>query len=640
MTGDGGVQATRVDLSGLLDLLGSHLYSTPAVAVRELVQNAQDSITRRRLLDPDWNGGTITVECDPDAHRLTVSDDGIGMTDAEVVEQLATIGVGGTRAARAATGSADLIGLFGVGFLSAFSVSDRVVVRTTPVSAPATGWEYRSQDGHRYSMRPVPSRPAPGSTVILDLRAEHSDLADPVVIRSVLELYCALLRTPVLIVGDDRPVNVDAPWRQTGDVVEHPVVARRARMAFAAQMSTSFDPVWAFEVPPAQGTDARGVLWIHDGATYGTSDHRDLRVYVRGMLVADDARDLLPRWAGFVSGVLESDVLAPTASRESLQEDARYFATALALREAVVTGLQAAARDEPEAWRRIVRRHDQALRGAALVDDRLFALLGDVLRLPTSDGELTAAEIARAGRGRIHVSGGRGGFEEMLFRTLGVPIADGGQYGVLPFLQRWGAARAVEIVEIGSDRDASVFRPVPLAAPAARLLDETFGRAGLLVVGGRFEPAELPFVVVPDRGAALKAALESDDGGQAHGRGGPAPRPSAHRDDRGGAAGEAVREPREPCDHRAPRSAPGDRRDRAAASAAVAAHDPRCDLRRSPRRERPARCTGRPDPGRDDHLGGGLTWTSGPGSTDVRTSCSSRVTTGSRSSSTCCPKRS
>ena len=122
------LQATQVDLAGLMSVLGGHLYSTPAVAVRELVQNAHDSIMRRRIEDPAFDGGRIDVLGDPATGTLTVRDDGAGMTRDEIDLFLATVGVGYTRGLREQSDS--LIGQFGLGFLSAFIIGERTAVRT------------------------------------------------------------------------------------------------------------------------------------------------------------------------------------------------------------------------------------------------------------------------------------------------------------------------------------------------------------------------------------------------------------------------------------------------------------------------------------------------------------------------------
>src|SRR4051794_7125607 len=115
-----------------MTVLGGHLYSTPAVAVRELVQNAHDSITRRRIEDAAYDGGRIDVV--GEGTTLIVRDDGAGMTRDEIDSYLATVGVGYTRTLRERDQSDALIGQFGLGFLSAFIIGDATILR--PPSSP------------------------------------------------------------------------------------------------------------------------------------------------------------------------------------------------------------------------------------------------------------------------------------------------------------------------------------------------------------------------------------------------------------------------------------------------------------------------------------------------------------------------
>ena len=506
-----GIHATEVDLGGLLTVLGAHLYSTPAVTVRELVQNAHDSISRRRIEDPAFEGGAIELESDVARGVLVVRDDGAGMTRDEVTRFLATIGAGATREARErGEGEEDLIGLFGLGFLSAFIIADRTLVRSTSHRAPGEGVEYRSTTGERYALADAEPR-AIGTEVELQLGEEHRALADPGTLHAVVSRYCRLLDVPVAVGGE--VVNAEPPpWRDAGgEVAEHPAQRHRRRSAFAEAFDPSFAPVCFVDVEPAGDSDARGLLWVQDAATYGGSDNRRLAVYVRGMLVDDDARELLPRWAGFVSGVVESRALTPTASREELQRDARYDAVRATLKETLVEGLARAAREEPEAWARVLTRHNEALLGAALADERVEALVADDLLIPTSDGEMTARELLEAGGGRAHVSMGEGGFEEMRFRALKVPIALGTRYAVLPFLRRWCQARDAELVEIGTEHgDGALFRRVEIEEEDRAWLAERLAGPGDELIPAAFEPEGMPFVLVPDREAELKHRLEQD----------------------------------------------------------------------------------------------------------------------------------
>lgn len=511
MSDNADLRTTRVDLSGLMTVLGDHLYSTPTVAVRELVQNAHDSCTRRRLEDPQPMPGQIVVRVDPTRQTLSVEDGGAGLTHDEIVEYLATVGTGYTRALRKNTQSDELIGLFGLGFLSAFVVSRRVTVRTTSYQQPDRGWMYQSTTGERYSLTEIDPRPV-GTVVELHLKERFESLTDLDALRAVLERYCVLLKVPILLGNDPVPVNAEPPpWRDPDD--GHPVKSRRRRMDFARRFERRFEPIVTIPVAATEASDVRGMLWVQDSMTYGTSDNRNLSVFVRGMLLDDDARELLPQWAGFLGGVIESDRLTPTASREDLQRDDHYAAAAKLIHDAIVDGLARIAKHERESWRRVLLRHNEMLLGASLCDPRLFNLLADELTVPTSEGDLHARELVQRGHGKAHVTlGRRGGFEEMLFRALKVPIAAGTRYAVAPFVQEYCARRGGAVVELGTEEgDVQVFHSVPVDPDELAWLKEQLAGEGQSLVASRFAPTDLPLVLVPDREAELKKRIESDE---------------------------------------------------------------------------------------------------------------------------------
>jgi molecular chaperone HtpG len=504
-----------VELAGLLALLGEHLYSTPAVAVRELVQNAHDSIVRRRMADPAFAGGSIHLRTDPARRVLIIEDDGAGLTGEEIVADLATIGRGATRGVRDATGTEELIGLFGIGFLSAFVIAHTVTMTTTSWQQPDRGWRYRSTGGHRYSVEEVPPR-APGTLVELELTPDAASLADASLLRGVVARYTALLRLPVHVGDATEPVNADRPpWRDAGQeeqaTQEHPVQARRRRIEFAARFEPMFEPLCTIDLAPAGGSDAAGLLWVQDGATYGSSDNRRVWLFCRGMLVDDDARDLLPRWAGFCGAVVESSAISPTASREDVRRDAAWEAVQAAVADRLIQGFTEIAAQQPAAWRRALTRHNEALLGAALTDDRLFALVAEHLTVPTTEGDLTVRELARLGGGAVHVSvAEHGGFEEMVCRAQGIPVAIGVRYGVLPFLRSWQQT-SVTLVELGTAQgDRRLFRPTAVGPGVLERLSDQLGGPNETVVPAFFEPATLPLVPVRDRDAELKRRIEED----------------------------------------------------------------------------------------------------------------------------------
>ncbi len=505
------LRQTKVDLGGLMKVLGEHLYSSPNVAIRELVQNAHDSCVRRRLEQPQVAfEPSIVVRTDPAARTLSFEDTGAGLTEDEIERHLATIGSGYTRSLRD-QGHEGLIGYFGLGFLSAFVVSERIEVWTCSYQEPERAWSFSSRSGHSYAIRPAPSRPV-GTRVTLHLHARFEALSREVPVRGLLERYCGLLEVPILC-GDGPAVNAERPPWRSGTSELSPLRQRRAGLELVRRFEPGFEPLCTLPVRASDTADVRGLLWIQDGATYGTSDNRNVSVFVRGMLINDDERELLPAWAGFVGAVLEGDGLRPTASRESLQRDETYEAAQSQVREALIEGLGELATDQPAAWRTVLRRHNEALLGAALCDPRLFELLCDELTVPTSQGDLPVATVLSRSGGRLHVSqADRGGFEELLFRALKVPVVQGVRYGALPFCREYAQRRHGRLVMVGtSGGDRELFRPAELPEREVERLRAWFGSEEAEVVPARFAPEHLPFVVVADREAELKRRIESDD---------------------------------------------------------------------------------------------------------------------------------
>ncbi len=509
----GSSYSTEVNLNGLIEVLSKHLYSTPVVAVRELVQNGHDAIVRRRIEQPDApKDNQIRVVADVAKSTITISDTGAGLTESEIHGFLATVGVGYTRMLRQQDDDTGLIGMFGLGFLSAFVLAKEVTVLTTSWQTPDQSWKYHSTDGQKYTVTPHQAS-EPGTQVILTLKEEYSHLASNNLLNRVLSRYCILLHEPVYVGDASEPVNkLQPPWREeTPDgVTMHRALVQRKNLAFAAQFESSFEPICTIPVVPAGMSDAVGILWIQDGATYGTSDNRNLSLFLRGMLLDDEARELLPPWAGFIGGAIESSKLTPTASREDLQRDETWVAVQEALKEALVSGLSDLAQNQPEIWRRVLTRHNEALLGAALCDDRLFDLLKDRLQVPTSKGALLAKDLRV--NNSIHILLSRdGGFEEMLFHILQRPVARGDRYAVVPFLRRWALLYHCRIIEVGTQTgNEQLFSLAELPEEQVAYLEEHLCDGEQLIIS-RFEPAVLPLVVTPDREAELKQILEQDD---------------------------------------------------------------------------------------------------------------------------------
>jgi molecular chaperone HtpG len=521
------LQTTAVDLRGLMRVLGEALYSAPHVALRELVQNAHDAIVRRRIEDAGFvdDGAGIVVDVDVAAGTVAIEDGGAGLTRDEIDTCLATVGTGATRRLReddSVDAGADkdaLIGMFGLGFLTSYVISERTEVWTASYQTPDRAHRFMSKNGEVYTVDDAPLRPV-GTRVTLHLRPQHKTLGDPAVLVARLRHYASLLHIPVVVRGHG-VITEAPPWRD-------PARSAASELAFAKRYEPVFDPICTFalddDVPrtaraegAADGDDAaadvHGVLWIQDGASYATSDQRRVCVYVRGMLVSDDERDLLPRWAGFVGCALESTTLRPTASRESLQENDAYFRVQRALKERLIAGLVETARTKPATWRRILLRHNEALLGAALADPALWDLLKDELTVPTTEGDRTLGEIIKKSGGTFYVSqSDNPGVEALLLRALKKPVVQGARFGALALCKKSEATGRGKVVILGTaDGDGALFEDVAVDAAVHAVYVDVFGRADVDVRAKRFSPASLPFVLLKDREAELKKRLESDE---------------------------------------------------------------------------------------------------------------------------------
>ncbi|MFG2332366.1 HSP90 family protein [Streptomyces sp. NPDC048604] len=388
----------QVDLRGLVDLLSHHLYSSPRVYLRELLQNAVDAITARQAVSPDAPG-SITVRT---GDTLTVTDTGIGLTEADVHRFLATIGRSSKRTAEGALDGAGLdaargefIGQFGIGLLACFVVADEITVLSRSAADPAApAVEWRGHSDGRYTIRTLPASavPEPGTTVRLVPRADNAEWTSP---RQVVELarhYGSLLRHEVTVVdaqGEKTRINDTPPWEQPH---RSPLARREALTAYCRDLF-EFTPLDSIELDlPAAGL--RGVAYVLPTAV-SPAQRAGHRVHLKGMLLTDRAPELLPDWAFFVRCVVDTTSLRPTASRESLYEDGTLSAVRDALGDRIRDWLTGLAASDPALLHRFIDTHHLAVKALARYDDELLRVVLPWLPFETTDGNVTLEEFAR-----------------------------------------------------------------------------------------------------------------------------------------------------------------------------------------------------------------------------------------------------
>ena len=488
----------QVDLGGIVELLSAHLYSGPQVYLRELLQNGVDAIAARRSVEPGHRGG-IDVVVRPasadDAASVTVVDDGIGLTVEEATELLATIGASSKRRDLEAA-RASFIGQFGVGLLSCFLVSDEIEVTTQSVTdsdAPGVRWVGRS-DG-TFTVSATSAEPAPGGTsVTVRARPGAEDWFDPETVVRLVKHYGELLPVPVRVESPDESVTVtlgEPPWRWSLPADERSAVW----LAFGRdRLKVEVDDV--FPVAAVAG-GVEGLAFVHRHPL--PAGARPLhRVSLKRMLVSDHVEDLLPRWAFFVSCIVDADGLHPTASRESLRDDAVLLEAQEQLGLAVRAHLLNLSVADPGRLGHLVERHERALKQLACEDDELLSIIADWLPFETTEGRRSLGEF-RSRHPLVRFTRTVDTFRQVaqVAAAQGIGMVNGGYVDDAEVLARVGevvpgvrteSVEAADVVAMLAATPSDDHRFDALRVAAAAALAEY----GCVVTLKRFSPAALP----------------------------------------------------------------------------------------------------------------------------------------------------
>jgi molecular chaperone HtpG len=322
--------AFGAEVGRLLDLVVHALYSDREIFLRELVANAADAVDRRRFealtqsIPAVPEGAAVRIIPDKAARTLTISDPGIGMTKAELAENLGTIARSGTRAFTQSLAEAkpsdrpSLIGQFGVGFYSAFMVADRVEVTSRRAGAEEA-WTWASEGQGDYTLAGA-SRDDAGTDIVLHIKPDAEEFLEPIRLQTIIRKWADHITIPIAIVrdGKDEPANEGtALWRKPKSEV-----SEESYTEFYRHLGHVFDEPWATLHWRAEGAlDFTALLFIPGMKPFqvveGERESR-VRLHVRRMFITDEA-ELLPAWLRFVQGVVDTEDLPLNVSREMLQ---------------------------------------------------------------------------------------------------------------------------------------------------------------------------------------------------------------------------------------------------------------------------------------------------------------------------------
>jgi len=351
----------QAETKQLLDLMIHSLYTNKEIFLRELISNASDAIDRLRfeaLMSPEILEGDekfeIRLETDPKAKTLTISDNGIGMSRQEVVNNIGTIAKSGTRELRemvkegAPEGAlAELIGQFGVGFYSSFMVADKVTLTTRRAGEEgATLWE---STGDGYYTLGEASRDGRGTSITLHLKPADpesglDDFTDKWILARIIKRYSDFVSYPIIykdereevendqqgeatksanstIVIEDKVLNSMKPiWTRSPEEVSETEYAE-----FYRHISHDWtEPLETISLKAEGRSEYQALLFIPSKAPYDLYYHGaecGLRLYAKRVMIMEQCESLVPRYLRFVKGIVDSADLPLNISRQMLQQD-------------------------------------------------------------------------------------------------------------------------------------------------------------------------------------------------------------------------------------------------------------------------------------------------------------------------------
>jgi len=403
----------QTEVGQLLDIVAGSLYSNREVFLRELVSNASDACDKLRyaaLTDAGLAPSedlAITLELDAKAKTLSISDNGIGMNHADLLETLGTIAKSGTGAFIEALkaeekGQVGLIGQFGVGFYSAFMVASKVDVLTQKAGEDEA-WLWSSDGKGEFSIEPA-KRPSSGTTVTLHLKKDANEFAEDVRVRHIISTYSDHISFPVKLGGETLNA-AEALWtRPAKDITEEQYTE------FYRHSAHAFDVPWHVMHNRVEGTlNHTSLLFVPSQQPFDLfeADRKShVKLFVNRVFISETTNDLIPAYLRFLHGVVDSQDLSLNVSREMLQSDPQLAKIKTSISKKVLSELKKKANKAPEEYASFWGNFGAVLKEGLVEEAALRDRILDICRFAsTSVRELTSlagyVERMKEGQGAI-----------------------------------------------------------------------------------------------------------------------------------------------------------------------------------------------------------------------------------------------
>ncbi|NMP26159.1 molecular chaperone HtpG [Rahnella sp. SAP-1] len=392
------------EVKQLLHLMIHSLYSNKEIFLRELISNASDAADKLRfcaLSKPELYEGDaelhVRLSFDKEKRTLTLSDNGIGMTRDEVIDNLGTIAKSGTKAFLQSVGSeqakdSQLIGQFGVGFYSAFIVADKVTVRTRAAGvSPQEGVFWESEGEGEYTLADN-EKADRGTEITLHLRADQDEFLDDWRVRSIISKYSDHIALPVEVEThkeDDDSVT----WEQINKAQAlwtrgRAEISEDEYKEFYKHISHDFSDPLSWSHNRVEGKqEYTSLLYIPSQAPWDmwNRDHKHgLKLYVQRVFIMDEAEQFMPNYLRFVRGLIDSNDLPLNVSREILQDSRVTQNLRSALSKRALQMLEKLAKDDAEKYLQFWKQFGLVLKEGPAEDSSNKETIAKLLRFAST----------------------------------------------------------------------------------------------------------------------------------------------------------------------------------------------------------------------------------------------------------------
>jgi molecular chaperone HtpG len=501
----------QTEVNQLLQLIVHSLYSHPEIFLRELISNSSDALDKLRHLtlteeaykslpfDP-----RIDLELDEEKKTLSIADTGIGMNEEDLASNLGTIARSGTKnflshLSGDAKKDSNLIGQFGVGFYSAFMVSDRVEV-VSRKAGEDQAWRWISDGKTGFDIEPA-ERSVAGTTVLLHLNEEGQQYANSWRLKEIVKKYSNHIAFPIFFTYDksewDEAEKKSVKKRITEQINAASALWRRSKSELKDEDYKELyksitgdweDPLFWIHTKAEGSLDYTTLFYVPSKAPldlYQAEYKTGVKLYVKRVFIMDDSKDLLPQYLRFVRGIIDSEDLPLNVSREILQQNRVLTNIRTASVKKILSEFKHIAANQPELYLKFISEYNRPLKEGLYSDHANREALLDLVRFKSTkvEGLTSLADVkSRMKEGQksiYYITGGR----DSLLRTS-------------PLLEIY-KKKDLEVLLLDDEIDEIVFSGI-----------EKYGDIDLKAVNKAATSEDLKDETDTDKGDALKPLID------------------------------------------------------------------------------------------------------------------------------------